>query len=74
MGTPTLIVQGERDSFGKRSEVETYPLANSITVRWVTAGDHSFKPTKQSGLSERDNLKAAIAHADHAIAGWCHRS
>ena len=74
MRTPTLILQGERDSFGRRAEVETYPLANSITVQWLPAGDHSFKPTKQSGLSERDNLETAIAHADRAIAGWCHAS
>jgi uncharacterized protein len=28
--TPTLILQGERDSFGRREEVEAYPLAAAV--------------------------------------------
>ncbi len=62
--TPTLILQGERDSFGRRNEVETYPLSAAITVQWLTAGDHSFKPTRSSGLSEADHWATAIAHSD----------
>jgi predicted alpha/beta-hydrolase family hydrolase len=62
--TPTLILQGERDSFGRRDDVETYPLSAAITVQWLTAGDHSFKPTRSSGLSEADNWATAIAHSD----------
>ncbi|MCS5706151.1 MAG: alpha/beta family hydrolase [Cyanobacteriota bacterium] len=62
--TPTLILQGERDTFGRREEVETYPLSPQVQVEWLTAGDHSFKPTKSSGLSEADNWQAAVAQAD----------
>lgn len=62
--TPTLILQGERDTFGRREEVETYALSPQVQVEWLTAGDHSFKPTRSSGLSEADNWNAAIAHAD----------
>jgi predicted alpha/beta-hydrolase family hydrolase len=62
--TPTLILQGERDTFGCRDEVETYALSPQIELEWLTAGDHSFKPTKSSGLNEADNWNAAIAHAD----------
>jgi predicted alpha/beta-hydrolase family hydrolase len=59
--TPTLIVQGERDSFGKRPEVEGYSLSPQVQLQWITCGDHSFKPTRSSGLSEEENLAAAVA-------------
>jgi len=62
--TPTLILQGERDSFGRREEVEAYPLAAAVQLAWLPAGDHSFRPTRSSGLSEADNLAAAVDHAD----------
>ena len=63
LSTPTLIVQGERDPFGKRSEVETYTLSASIDVQWIVAGDHSFKPTRSSGLSEAGNWQCAVTLA-----------
>ena len=33
--TPTLILQGERDSFGRREEVETYSLAPAVQLGWI---------------------------------------
>lgn len=62
--TPTLIVQGERDSFGRRGEVEAYPLSPAIQLEWISAGDHSFKPTLRSGLTEAGNWAAAAAIVD----------
>ena len=53
--TPTLIVQGTRDSFGKPEEVETYKLAEKIDVHWLEDGDHSFKPRKSSGRTQEQN-------------------
>ena len=64
LATPTLILQGERDTFGKRGEVETYGLSTAIQLGWLTTGDHSFKPTRSSGLSEADNWQAAVTIAD----------
>ena len=64
LSAPTLILQGERDSFGRRGEVEAYGLAPQITLEWIPAGDHSFKPTRGSGLSEADNLAGAVARCD----------
>ncbi len=58
--TPTLILQGERDRFGSRDEVEGYDLSPAITVSWLPDGDHSFKPRKASGMTEADNLRAAV--------------
>jgi len=57
--TPSLICQGERDSFGRRGEVEQYALSPAIRFHWVADGDHSFKPRKVSGLTLADNLTAA---------------
>jgi len=68
---PTLVVQGERDSFGRRAEVETYGLSPAVQLHWIPDGDHSFKPTKRSGLSEQANLQEAIAAADQFMASVC---
>lgn len=57
---PTLIIQGERDPFGKPVEVETYELSDMISINWIPDGDHSFKPRKKSGLTEGENLGLAI--------------
>lgn len=65
--TPTLIVQGERDSFGRREEVEGYALAPTIALHWMLAGDHSFKPTRSSGFSEAEHWATAAAAADGFI-------
>lgn len=62
--TATLILQGERDSFGKRAEVEGYSLSTAIAMQWIPAGDHSFKPTRSSGHTEATNWAAAVALAD----------
>jgi predicted alpha/beta-hydrolase family hydrolase len=57
--TPTLIIQGERDPFGARAEVEEFDLSSSIHVEWLPDGDHSFRPRAASGVTERQNLAAA---------------
>jgi predicted alpha/beta-hydrolase family hydrolase len=62
--TPTLILQGERDSFGNREDVGTYKLSNAIKLHWLTDGDHSFKPRKSSGKTELQNWEEAIAAID----------
>jgi hypothetical protein len=57
--TPTLIVQGERDTFGNRDDVAGYSPA--IDVHWLTDGDHSFKPRKASGRTQQENLEEAVS-------------
>ena len=60
--TPTLILQGTRDPFGNADEVTDYDLSEHIEVAWLTDGDHSFKPRKSSGLTQRDLLTRAVDH------------
>ncbi len=59
--TPTLILQGTRDSFGLPEEVGRYKLSPAIRIEWIEDGDHSFKPRARSGRTEADNVRAAIA-------------
>lgn len=55
-----LIIQGERDGFGKPAEVASYQLPETIAVHWLRYGDHSFEPTKRSGLERRALWQEAI--------------
>jgi uncharacterized protein len=59
--TPTLILQGTRDSFGSPEEVRGYKLSSAIRIEWLEDGDHSFKPRARSSRTEADNVDAAIA-------------
>ncbi len=59
--TPTLILQGTRDPFGKPEEVAAYSLSPHIRLHWLADGDHSFKPRKRSGLTQQDRLATAAA-------------
>ncbi len=67
--TPTLIVQGARDSLGNRDEVAGYALSTAIRLHWLVDGDHGFKPRKASGLSERENWDRGIARVAEFVLG-----
>jgi predicted alpha/beta-hydrolase family hydrolase len=66
--TPALILQGERDSFGRRDEVADYKLSPKIEIVWLEAGDHSFRPPARSGSTEAQNISEAIARVCAFIA------
>ena len=61
---PLLVLQGERDSFGKPGEIASYGLPAAVLVEWIPDGDHSFKPRKSSGRSLEQNLDWAINSMD----------
>ncbi|QUJ66927.1 alpha/beta hydrolase [Photobacterium sp. GJ3] len=61
IAVPTLILQGERDTFGTRSEVEGWTYADTVRLAFVPDGDHSFKPRKASGHTEAGNRQLAVA-------------
>ncbi|MGF1688879.1 alpha/beta fold hydrolase [Photobacterium japonica] len=60
MTVPTLIVQGERDTFGTREEMAGWPMAETVTTAFLPDGDHSFKPRKASGHTEPGNVALAV--------------
>ncbi len=53
LSCPMLVIQGERDPFGTRAEVESYSLPASVRVEWLAEGDHDFTPRKLSGLEQK---------------------
>ncbi len=60
---PLLIIQGERDTFGTKSEVESYKkngvLSSMIECSYLEDGDHSFKPRKASGKTQEQHIAKA---------------
>lgn len=64
ISVPMLVMQGERDPFGKREEVETHLQAISnelnpgIRIEWWPDGDHDLLPRKRSGISGESQLQA----------------
>jgi len=59
LGCPALIVQGERDPFGTRAEVEAFRLSSAIRLHWADDGDHDLGPRGASGFTRKGNLTAA---------------
>ena len=57
---PLLILQGERDTFGKKEEFSDFALSSSVQVEFLPDGDHSFKPRKKSGHTEQGNIDLAV--------------
>ena len=60
LATPALILQGERDPFGRADEVPGYRLSDAVAVSWLPDGDHSFKPRKTGGHTGEGNLALAV--------------
>ncbi len=56
---PTLILQGERDTFGTREEMTNWEFSKQVTHYFLPDGDHSFKPRKKSGLTLEENMLSA---------------
>lgn len=59
MRCPTLIIQGDRDPFGSRDEVEALTLPEVIRLHWADDGDHDLGPRGASGYTRKGNLAAA---------------
>ncbi|HXE87732.1 MAG TPA: alpha/beta family hydrolase [Hyphomicrobiaceae bacterium] len=71
LACPALIVQGDRDPFGSRAEVEALmaakAIAPAIRFHWAGDGDHDLGPRGGSGFTRKGNL----ATAADAVAAWC---
>ncbi len=66
---PALIVQGERDPFGSRTEVEGFSLSPKISVTWASDGDHDLGPRGGSGYTRAGNLALAADTIDGFVSG-----
>lgn len=56
---PTLIVQGERDEFGSRAEVEGLDVGANARFVWIEDGSHDFGPRGASPATLKGNIAAA---------------
>lgn len=72
LGCPTLVVQGSRDPFGSRDEIEGYALPDSVAVHLLEDGDHDWKPRRASGHTQQGHIEAA-ATAIASFMGECER-
>ncbi|MEO9899205.1 alpha/beta family hydrolase [Nisaea sp.] len=61
--SPTLILQGERDPFGTRAEVESYQLSEAVTLEWVPDGNHDLSPRKAAGQTVETNMARTVTAA-----------
>ncbi|MBA5779205.1 alpha/beta hydrolase [Stappia sp. F7233] len=66
---PALVLQGDRDPFGNRMEVEEQTLPSRIEFVWLEDGNHDFGPRGSSPATWDGNLKRAA----EAAAGFCVR-
>jgi hypothetical protein len=57
---PILIVQGERDSLGSKTEVLSYRLPKSCQCEFLADGDHSLKPRVKSGFTYDAHIQRAV--------------
>lgn len=64
---PFMVLQGERDTFGTREELEALELAKRPEFVWLADGDHSLKPRKKSGFTLEQNLLVAAEQAQKFI-------
>jgi predicted alpha/beta-hydrolase family hydrolase len=65
--TPTLVVQGSRDTFGSEDEVRQAFAATPARVDWliVPGGDHSFKTPGGAGA-----YAGTMRHVHDTVAAW----
>ena len=61
--TPICIIQGTRDPFGTKAEVDSYDLSPQTSIHFLENGDHSFKTRKKDPQTTEQSLTSAIALA-----------
>lgn len=58
---PALILQGERDPFGNREEIEAITLPELIGIEWLEDGNHDFGPRGKSPATWEGNIELTAA-------------
>jgi predicted alpha/beta-hydrolase family hydrolase len=59
------VVRSEFGYMGRMPETGR----RQVQLGWIPSGDHSFKPTRSSGLSEAENWAKAVAWSDGFLRG-----
>lgn len=64
--TPTLILQGARDPYGRPDDVAEYPLSAAVRVHWLADADHDLLRPHRSGELLAALHEATSLAAEHA--------
>lgn len=68
---PVLIIQGDRDALGSKSDIASYSLSAQCEVKFLPDGDHDLKPRVKSGYTHQQHLNSAITLINEFINGYC---
>ena len=59
---PVQILQGERDPFGSRQELEAVTLPDHVRIQFIEDGNHDFGPRGKSPATLAGNVANAANH------------
>lgn len=59
LSCPLLVLQGSRDPFGTREEVDGYELPAQARVHFLADGEHDWRPRKVSGRTQASLIDEA---------------
>lgn len=60
LNTPTLIVQGTRDSHGTQSEFQTYKsLPRCLSMHWLNGANHQWQSKQSSPIGLEQHIESA---------------
>ncbi|WIX33545.1 dienelactone hydrolase [Salinicola sp. JS01] len=68
LACPLLLLQGTRDAFGTRAEVESYTLPAQLECHFLEGGDHDWQPPKRLGVSQAALIDTAAALISRRLA------
>ncbi|MEP3048748.1 MAG: alpha/beta fold hydrolase [Roseibium sp.] len=60
---PVLVLQGDRDPFGTKAELETITLPDHVALTYLEDGNHDFGPRGKSPATLDGNIKEAAKQA-----------
>lgn len=60
---PVLILQGDRDPFGSKAELDAVALPEHVSLTYLEDGNHDFGPRGKSPATLDGNIRAAAAAA-----------
>lgn len=68
---PVMIVQGTRDPFGRREEVENRSevAGSDCTIHWLEGGNHDFRPPARQSETQETLIRSAAVAVSAFIAG-----
>lgn len=69
---PLHIIQGSRDPFGRKHEIETEDLGSGVNMglSWIEGGDHDYRPLVRQTETQEDMIRQAANRAARFVHYW----